>query len=74
MLRKKMALYAREIVEDGFCVNQNAVKINMEARNNYLFRKKRQGREADQVPLTVPEWRFGIICTIQKTAVAALLY
>ena len=57
MLRQKRALYARKIIEDGFCVNQNAVKINMEARNNYLFRKKnkkKQGWEADQVPLTAP--------------------
>ena len=43
MLRQKRALYVREIVEDGFCVNQNAVKINMEARNNYLVRKKKAG-------------------------------
>ena len=42
MLRQKRALYARKIIEDGFCVNQNAVKINMEARNNYLFRKKKK--------------------------------
>ena len=40
MLRQKKALHASEIIEDGFCVNQNAVKRNMEARNNYLFRKK----------------------------------
>ena len=42
MLRQKRALYACEIVEDGFCVNQNAVKRNMEARNNYLFWKNRK--------------------------------
>ena len=36
MLRQKRALYARKIVE-------NAVEINMEARNNYLFRKKKAG-------------------------------
>ena len=34
-------LYAHRIIEDGFCVNQNVVKRNMEAKNNYLFRKKR---------------------------------
>ena len=43
MLRQKRALYAHNITEDGFCVDQNAVKTNMEARNNYLFRKKKQG-------------------------------
>ena len=42
MPRQKRALYAREIIEDGFCVNQNTVKINMEIRNNYLFRKKKE--------------------------------
>ena len=41
MLKQKRALYAQKIIEDGFCVNQNAVKRNMEARNNYLLRKKR---------------------------------
>ena len=45
MLRQKRALYAREIVEDGFCVNQNTVKINMEVRNDYLVRKKRNGKK-----------------------------
>ena len=39
MLRQKSVLYAREIIEVGFCVNQIAVKRNMEARNDYLFRK-----------------------------------
>ena len=39
MLRQKV-LYALKIIEDWFCVSQNAVKRNMEARNNYLFRKK----------------------------------
>ena len=48
MLRQKRALYARKIIEDGFCVNQNAVKINMEARNNYLFRKKKKNRDGRQ--------------------------
>ena len=43
MLRQKRALYARKITEDGFCVDQNASKTNMEARNNYLFRKKKAG-------------------------------
>ena len=32
--------YAREIIKDGSRVNQNAVKRNMEARNNYLLEKK----------------------------------
>ena len=41
MLRQKRAPYARKIIEDGFCVNQNAVKRNMEDGNNYLLRKRK---------------------------------
>ena len=40
MLRRKWAWYTHEIVKDGSCVNQNVVKCNMEARNNYLLEKK----------------------------------
>ena len=40
MLRQKRALHTCKIIEDGFCVSQIAVKRNMEARNNYLFKKK----------------------------------
>ena len=40
MLTQMRALYAREVIEDGFCVNQTALKINMEARNNYYLEKK----------------------------------
>ena len=40
MLRRKRALHTCKIIKDGFCVSQNAVKGNMEARNNYLFKKK----------------------------------
>ena len=54
MLRQKRVFYARKIIEDGFCVNQSAVKRNMEARNNYIFRKNKQECEADQEPLTAP--------------------
>ena len=58
MLRQKLVWYAHKMIEDGNCVNQNAVKGNMEARNNYLFREKRNrkkvGIEADRVPLTAP--------------------
>ena len=45
MLRQKRALYTPKIIEDGFCVNQNALKRNMEVRNNYLFRKKRNPKK-----------------------------
>ena len=48
MLRQKKALHASEIIEDGFCVNQNAVKRNMEARNNYLFRIKEKKSRDDR--------------------------
>ena len=46
MLRKKWALYVREIIKDGSCVNQNVTKRNMEARNNYLLEKKETEKKA----------------------------
>ena len=51
--------YAYKIIEDGFCVTQNAIKQMPEQL--YLFRKKgtiknkkKQGWELDQVPLKAP--------------------
>ena len=38
MLRKKRVFYAHKIIEDGFCVTQNAIKQMPEQL--YLFRKK----------------------------------
>ena len=40
MLKQEWVWYVREIIRDGPCSNQNVLKRNMKARNNYLLEKK----------------------------------
>ena len=40
MLKQEWVQYVREIIKDRSCSNQNVLKQNMEARNNYLLEKK----------------------------------
>ena len=48
---------AHEIIKDGSCVNQNAVKENMEALNNYLFREKMNRKKKQGESQTKFHWQ-----------------
>ena len=57
MLRQKWARCAHEIIKDRSCVNQNAVKENMEALNNYLFREKMNRKKKQGERQTKFHWQ-----------------
>ena len=58
MKAKQKPVYAQaKIIKDGSCVNQNAVKENMEALNNYLFREKMNRKKKQGERQTKFHWQ-----------------
>ena len=48
MFKQEWVRYVREIIKDGSCSNQNVLKRNMEAKNNYLLVKKGTKKSKDR--------------------------